>query len=580
MRAVLYARVSSDDRGNDGRNLAGQLDMCREYAQRHGWQIVAELAEDDRGASGASFDLPQLNKALELAASGAYDILVTREIDRFARKLAKQLIVEEELKRSGVQVEYVLGDYPDTPEGGLMKNVRAVIAEYERLKINERMTRGRLQSVRAGNVMIAGPAPFGYRKVERDGVTTLEINEDEAAVVRLIFQLYTEEGLSTNQVVKRLNELAIPTPTDRRNHAARAIRKKGPGRWARSTIYVILRAETYTGIWYYNKADGAGNEKPREEWIGVAVPAIIDRETWERAEKKRRHNKSFASRPLKHDYLLRGRVTCGHCGAAVHLQVTRVRGNTYRYYRCDARSRPRDYDHSCDLPYYSADEIDAAVWHWVRAFVESPEVLEEGAAAMQAEQEAAAAPLRARIALIDDLLAQERTRLELLLDLYLSGDMARDMLVDRKHRLEQAIAALEAERAEKEAELGAQLLTAEQVEGLKQLAARLALGLDEAEANDLELQQFILEQLNLTAKVLEGDGEWNVKVDCDFSPEVLLSPSTATRCYGNHSRLPGPAARSAGFPRPARARQAGWCGRARRAPPGSAGAARQPLREE
>jgi DNA invertase Pin-like site-specific DNA recombinase len=53
-RAVLYARVSSDDRGKDGRNLSGQLEMCRDYAERCSWLVVAELAEDDRGASGAA----------------------------------------------------------------------------------------------------------------------------------------------------------------------------------------------------------------------------------------------------------------------------------------------------------------------------------------------------------------------------------------------------------------------------------------------------------------------------------------------------------------------------------------------
>ena len=60
-RAVLYARVSGDDRGKDGRNLKSQLDMGREYANGHGYTIIAELAEDDKGASGASFELPQLS---------------------------------------------------------------------------------------------------------------------------------------------------------------------------------------------------------------------------------------------------------------------------------------------------------------------------------------------------------------------------------------------------------------------------------------------------------------------------------------------------------------------------------------
>ena len=142
-RAVLYARVSSDDRGKDGRNLSGQLEMGREYALRQGHVIVAELAEDDRGASGAAFELEQLNQIRKMASAGEFDTLVVREIDRLSRNLAKQLIVEEELKRAGVEIDYVLGDYPDTPEGNLQKNIKACMAEYERLKIAERNTRGR-----------------------------------------------------------------------------------------------------------------------------------------------------------------------------------------------------------------------------------------------------------------------------------------------------------------------------------------------------------------------------------------------------------------------------------------------------
>ena len=147
-RAVLYARVSSDDRGRDGRNLSGQLEMCRQYALEQGWQIVAELAEDDRGASGASFELPELSKVLDMAEAGEFDVLAVRELDRLSRNLAKQLIVEEELNRQGVQVEYVLEDYPDSPEGRLNKHIRATIAEYEREKITERMSRGRRQKAK------------------------------------------------------------------------------------------------------------------------------------------------------------------------------------------------------------------------------------------------------------------------------------------------------------------------------------------------------------------------------------------------------------------------------------------------
>ncbi len=138
-RAVLYARVSGDDPKKDGRNLQSQLDMGREYAQDKNYRIIAELAEDDRGASGAEIDLPQLNRAREMASRGEFDVLVVREIDRLSRNLAKQLIIEEELRRAGVSIEYVLANYEDTSEGRLSKHIRATIAEYEREKIRERL---------------------------------------------------------------------------------------------------------------------------------------------------------------------------------------------------------------------------------------------------------------------------------------------------------------------------------------------------------------------------------------------------------------------------------------------------------
>ena len=190
-RAVLYARVSGDDRHNEGRNLVGQVAMCREYAQERGYEIVAELAEDDRGASGAAFELPRLNELRRLAEKQSYDVLVVREIDRLSRNLAKQLIVEEELNRAGVIIEYVIGEYADSPEGRLSKHIKATIAEYEREKIRERMTRGRLLKVAAGNVHVQGRPPYGYRVARVGGKETLEIVDEEAAVIRQIFAWYT-----------------------------------------------------------------------------------------------------------------------------------------------------------------------------------------------------------------------------------------------------------------------------------------------------------------------------------------------------------------------------------------------------
>jgi site-specific DNA recombinase len=131
-RAILYARASYGDRDTDGRNLASQLEMARNYAWQKGYTTVGGMAEDDKGASGASFELPKLREVLAMAEAGDFDVLILREIDRLSRSLAKQLVVEEALRRAGAEIDYVLGDYPDMPEGRLNKPLRATIAEYER----------------------------------------------------------------------------------------------------------------------------------------------------------------------------------------------------------------------------------------------------------------------------------------------------------------------------------------------------------------------------------------------------------------------------------------------------------------
>ena len=281
-RAVLYARVSGDDSGKDGRNLAGQLDMCREYAERQGWQVVAELAEDEHGVSGARLDAPELNRALDMARGGQFDVLVVRELDRLARNLAKQLIVEEEFKRAAVEIVYVLGDYAQTPEGQLTKQLRAVIAEYEREKIRERSLRGRRQSVQSGNVLTHGRPPFGYTFKRDDGRGRLVVDEPTAAVVRLIFTLYAR-GLTIRELADEVR--GIPTPMDRVAYPGLADKKqRGYGDWAGSTLNRILTNPVYSGRFIYGGLDSA-------EPIMVNVPAIITPELWAAVQQRREGNR-------------------------------------------------------------------------------------------------------------------------------------------------------------------------------------------------------------------------------------------------------------------------------------------------
>ena len=533
-RAVLYARVSGDDRGKDGRNLDGQLDMCREYAHKNGWQVVAELAEDDRGASGASFELAQLNRVLEMAQAEEFNILVTREIDRLSRNLAKQLIVEERLKRAGVVIEYVLGDYPDTPEGRLNKHIRATIAEYEREKIKERMVRGRQLKAKAGHVLTHGRAPYGYRPDEVAGKRTLTVYEPEARIVRLIFQWYTEgdedgRKLSLVKIADRLTEMRVPTRGDTDDRVAK---RRGYGTWNRAAIGKILKRETYAGVFHYGKLhwddEGKRAINPRETWIPVQVPAIVSREVWEAAQRQSEENKEASRRNLKYQYLLRSRVTCASCGVSMCGKTVKPKGKPYSYYHCGATSGRLDYARICEQKKsFRADTVDTIVWEWVKSFLTDPKSLRLGLGEYQAEQDKVNAPLRERLAVLEDLLADNKRQLERVLELYLAGDFPKEMLIERKSRLENTIEKLSKERNGLVTQLETRTLTEEQVKTLEEFALRVAEGLSFAD-EDFETQQRVIEILDVRAILAVEDGERIAYLRCMLGGDSLSIGSTTT----------------------------------------------------
>ncbi len=587
-RAVLYARVSGDDRGNDGRNLTGQLDMCREHALKQKWDIVAELAEDDRGASGASFELPQLNRVRELAQAGEFDVLVVREIDRLSRNLAKQLIVEEELKRAGVEIEYALGEYPDTPEGRLNKHIRAIIAEFEREKIAERMTRGRRLEARNGSVVVHGLPPYGYQLAEVDGKTLLEICEAEAQVVRQIYHRYVygcdEKGpMSIYTITCKLNEMGVPTFADSGTRHPIAPKQRGYGKWARSPVGRILKNETYAGTWHYGKArhkDGKRIQNADDHLIAVEVPAIVSRELWDAAQTKRAENRSRGWN-RKYDYLLSRRVTCGRCGLKMTGMSRSSKGKIYLYYLCPGTQPHSNAARKCDMPSFLADHVDAAVWEWIKSNLVDPDELSEGLRAYQEECERENKPLRERLNVVDGLLSGNRSQLQRLVDLYLSGEFSKEFLVDRKNRLEATVHALQKERASLESSLETHTLSDDQIHALQNLARNLAEGLEVAEA-DFDLRRRIVEMLDVQVTLSIEDGQKVVYVRCMLEEERLsvVSHTTGSTCHPSHGdrRLPRELARRwpqwseptgpAGYPvRPYRVLPGDGPGR-ERAPPG------------
>ena len=549
-RAVLYARVSSDDRDNEGRNLKGQLKMGRESALENGWEIVAELAEDDRGASGADIDLPQLTKALDMAEAGEFDVLVVREMDRLSRSLPKQLFVENELNRAGVKIKYVLYDYPDTIEGQLMKNIRAVLAEYERLKIGERMTRGRRQKVESGSVVMFSRPPYGYRiadvgdthliihhvdgeeeEIRRDknnGLVTgkrLPVpHEPEARIIRLMFQWYTvgdgrNGPASIREIARRLNADGIPTWGEiwsERNFMPSADRHGTPT-WGPSTVGRMLKNETYAGVWHY------GNEA-----IPVEVPAIISRETWDEAQRRRGLNQQNSKRRLKYRYLLRRRLTCPCCNSKMVCHA--MHGGKYKYYRCDTYMNVGS-KRECDATHmFRAEPVDSVVWSWVRSLLTDQRALEAGLEAEQDEREKTNRPLKERLDLIDALIADNQAKLERAVDLYLTGDFSRKMLQSKETEIRERIVTLQREQKDLTTRIGAEAMDDDQVERIVEFTSQVRDRLKELE-QDFDARRRLIELLDVQATLSqEGENEV-VRVRCNLGQATLCTASTCTSVH-------------------------------------------------
>jgi len=530
-RAVSYARVSGDDRGKDSRNLTGQLEMCREYALQQGWTIIAELAEDDRGASGASFELPQLNKVREMARNKEFDILVVREIDRLSRKLAKQLVVEEELTRMGVQIIYVLADYDDSPEGRLSKHIRATIAEYEREKIMERMIRGRVLKVRAGHIMIHNVPPYGYKVfINEQGKTTLVGNEDEAQIVRIVYDWYVNgyngEKITIIGIAKKLTEMGIPTRYDTMTNG-KGVKKRAWGIWSPSMVAKILKSEVYIGNWYYRK-----NKRSKEEWLAIAVPPLVTEEIWHQVQKIGQRNKALARASRKHQYLLTGHIKCGLCGSRMnghpaHWHSKNARGDNY-YYRCWANDGTK-VNVKCNLSQFRLERVDAAVWQWVTEFLTNPELLKEGMAVYQAEQEVRNEGVIERLAIIDDLLADHKAQLNRILDLYLEGGFPKELLVEKKTRLEQTIRSLDSEKVNLHDFLEKKTLTLEQYQEIEEFSRKILEGINLLSC-DFKARRKIIELLDIQVTcLLDNDGKQYVNLKCILGSDQY-GLSTGTRC--------------------------------------------------
>src|SRR5215208_4885438 len=148
---ILYARVSTEEQACSGYSLAQQLEALRQYADREGYEILAEVA--DPGQSGASLERPGMDRVRDLVAVGGVSMVVAQDRDRFTREPAYHYLLKREFEDQGCKLR-ALNDHGDgTPEGELTDGILDQLAKYERAKIAERSRRGKLRKAREGKMV-------------------------------------------------------------------------------------------------------------------------------------------------------------------------------------------------------------------------------------------------------------------------------------------------------------------------------------------------------------------------------------------------------------------------------------------
>src|SRR5947209_3022501 len=415
--AAIYARVSSD-RQKEDHTIASQTAALIEYAQTHSYTVPPEWVLQDEGYSGAVLLRPGLEALRDLAAEGQIAAALVYSPDRLSRKYAYQVLRMEELARCGVEVIFLHSPVGATPEDRLLLQFQGMIAEYERAQIAERCRRGKKHMAQQGGVNVLSGAPFGYRYVRKSDTSGAfyEVMEAEARVVRMVFEIYTQQRLSINAIARVLNERRIATRT-------------GKGRWELSTVWGMLRNPAYRGTACYGKTeqrlrqrvtrplrqrkalpsrDVGGHERPRADWIEVPVPALVTEEMFALAQEQLEKNKRHSPRRTIEPTLLQGILVCERCGYGLYRTSTHTSKQQLNYYRCIGSDGYRRLNGPvCTNRPIRQDYLDTFVWSEIIRLLEDPGLIQTE---IDRRREAAqkADPLRKR----EEELRREQARVE------------------------------------------------------------------------------------------------------------------------------------------------------------------------
>ena len=433
MRVALYARYS-DDKQNPG-SIADQLAICTRHAQARGWTIVATFTDAAISAAHTA-NRPGVNMLMAAAEERAFDLVLVEHQDRLFRNLADNARAFERLSYLGIGIATLRTDRVQLMDVA----IEGLMSQLYLENLSQKTKRGMHSNAEKG--LATGARIYGYRSSPGGEMTILE---DEAAVVRRIFQGYAQ-GLTGVEIAGVLNEDKIPAPGGGSWGATSVIgsRQRGNG---------ILRCELYIGVKVWNRFDlkkdpATGKRvqtiRPESEWKRVDVPhlRIVDQADWEAVQARfavsgvnRKPQLANAHKPG----LFSGLLKCAECGGNYTIKGKgRLVCSTYVGKGAGSCGNRRSILRA---------ELEERVLEGLRTKLLSPAAVAAYVRAYHAEYEAAAAASRARVAPLEKRLAELNRGITRLVDAICDGTETPAMRA--------RLVAAEAEKADIEAQLQA-----------------------------------------------------------------------------------------------------------------------------
>ena len=306
MKIAAYCRVSTEKEAQID-SLEKQIEFFDEFTKKNGYELYKLYA--DEGISGKQIKhRKQFQQMMQDAKLKKFDKVVVKDVSRFARNTVDLLQSVRELKSYGVQVDFL--NNGEVMEGGseFILTILGAMAQQESANMSKRVKFGKditAQKGRVPNIV------FGYDKIP-DERYTLKINEEEAKIVKEVFENYVHKGVGTTKIAWDLNDRGIRT-------------KKTKSKWVQTSIVRMLKNPIYTGRVTNKKSEvadfitGTRKDIPEDEWVIVERPEmrIISDELFNRAQEileQRSNEFKLKSKREKTEYVFSTLIYCKHCG--------------------------------------------------------------------------------------------------------------------------------------------------------------------------------------------------------------------------------------------------------------------------